>query len=224
MGEGLDDEAGLAERAPDEGGIRAGELAYGPDAKVVELVLRGGPHVEEVSHRSLPHEVAGVVRKHLHVTVRLVVVASELGEDLVPRVPDGARYAKLVLYAIGDGGRDGADVASPQTDGPREVEPRLVGTKGLHEVRVVIVDAACRVRVATVELVARRDDHRVRTGLTRLPERHGRLDAATLCLVARCQHNAMPELLVSAHDKRAPPELGPLRLLDARIEGVHVTV
>ena len=221
-GERAQHKAHLPETAAQKLRRGARELADAVDARRVQLGARGRPHVQKVAHRRVPDEPPVVLRRDGGDRVGLAQVAAEFREHLVPRHADGHRAAQLRFDAPADLGRHAQGVAARKRKRPGEVEPALVEAERLHEVGVLAVDAPRQLRVAPVHVVARRHRHEPRALRARLPQRLARFHAGLLRTRALREHDAMARLLAPAHHERHAAQLGPLGLLDARIERVHV--
>lgn len=202
----------------------ARELAYRVDARGVQLALRGGPYVEQVAHRGLPYDLAVVLPRYHRDGIGLLVVAAELGEDLVPRHPDRHADAELGDHALAylAGYLGGGEPEAPA--GARDVEPSLVGSEGLYAVGVIVVDLPGSPRHVHVEPVVRGHDDEAGACLPRLPQRHRGLDAGALGYEVLREHDAVARLLVAADDHGLAAQLGPCLALDLRVAAVYVAV
>ena len=200
------------------------QLPDGMDVRPVQLALGGRPHVQKLAHRRRPYEVAVVRPVYDGDGIGLLVVAAELREHFVPAHPDGHRAPQLVLHAAADlaGNLVGVPAVPPHRSG--DVEPALVQAEGLYQVGVLVVYLARHLRVPAIQSIARRQHHHVRAFPARLPKRFGRLDAVGLRLSALREHDAVAQLLLTRHHHGPAAQLGPLGLLHAGVEGVHVAM
>ena len=214
----------LAQRAPQQLAVGAGQLSDGADSQVLELAGRSRAHIKQFAHGGGPDHLTGVVGRDDGEAVGLVVVAAELGEDLVPADADRDGDAQLADHALRYLARHEQCLASLQVDRAGEVEPGLVEAEGLHEVGVLVVDLARQTRVTHIEAIAWRHHDGVGTGAAGLPQGGARLDATAFGWVAGREHDAMAALLVAAHDDGKPTQLGALGHLDRCVEAVHVHV
>ena len=152
------------------------------------------------------------------------MIGAELRKDLVPRDANARREAELVLHALRYLPRDEQGTPARKLRRMRDVQPGLIQAKGLHEVRVLIVQLSGQARIPLVEPVARRHHDGIGAGPARLPQRRAGLHASALCRIACGEHDAVAVLLVAANNDGKAAQLGPLGHFDRCVEAVHVDV
>ena len=198
------------------------QVPYGLVARRVELAGGGGADVDHLGCRHGPGDIAVVLARDRDDPVPGVGVASELGEHLVPRHPDGDREPELVLHAARYLIRHEHRVAPEEMQGARQVDPGLVEPERLHEVGVLVVDHSGEARVALVGGVVRRHDDELRALLPGLPYRLRRLHAASLGLSRLGEDDPVSALRVAGDGHRPSAQARVEVLRDGCVESVHV--
>ncbi len=151
--------------------------------------------------------------------VGLSHLRAELCEQLVVRDADGGGEAGAVADPPLDLARHVGAVAE-EPDAAGDVEESLVQRQAFHLVRELAKHLEYLRRDLAVALEARRHDHRMRTAPECLAHRHRGVHAEAAHLVARGRDHAAAA--GAADDQRLARELGPVVLLDGRVERVHV--
>ena len=151
----------------------------------------------------------------------LSISDAELREQLVVRHADGGREPGAVADPLLDLARH-VLAAAEQAGAAGDVEEGLVEREPLDLVGELAEHLEHLRRDLAVALEARRHDDRLRAAPQRLAHRHRGMHAEAADLVARGGDHAAPA--GAADDHRLARELGPVVLLDGRVERVHVDV
>ena len=143
--------------------------------------------------------------------------ARDLREELRPGDADRDRQTDALAHRaskpLGD-----LDGLTGDPAHAAHVEERLVDRQSLDERRDVVEDPVGRLARRGVGVHPRRNDDRVRAEAPRPAERHRRLHAEGLRLVARREDHA------GADDHRPPAQARVVALLDRRVERVQIRV
>jgi hypothetical protein len=154
-------------------------------------------------------------------SVGLVPVAAQLGQELVGRDAHRGRDPGLGADAPLDEGRDGGRRAE-QARAAGHVEEGLVDGERLDQRRDALADREDALAHLGIALEAALDDGGLRA--QPLGTGHGHRGTASEAprLVARRRDDAARAVVPDEH--RTAAQLGPVELLDRRVEGVHVHV
>ena len=200
------------------------QVPYGLVSGGMELSHRCGTDVDHLRCRHGPCEIPVVVPRDSDDSVARIVVAAELGEDLVPGDADGHGKPELGLHSLRYLPRHEHGIASEQRKRSSHIDPRLVQAEGLNPVCVIVVDHARELRVPLVRRVVRRHNNEIGTLLPRLPYGLGCLHANSLGLARLREDDAIPLFRVACDRDRLATQRWIEVLCNRRIEGVHVYV
>ena len=200
------------------------QVSYGLVSCGMELSHRCGTDVDHLRHRHGPREVPIVVPRDGDDPVARIIVAAELGEDLVPGDADGHGEPELGLHSLRYLPRHEHRVASEQRKRSGHVDPRLVQAEGLNPVRVIVVDHARELRVSLVRRVVRRHDDKAGAFPPRLPYGLGCLHASSLGLARLREDDAVPLFRIARDRDRLAAQRRIEVLRDRCVESIHVYV
>ena len=187
-----------------QAGLR--KLADGVYPVPAQLAGGGRTDVEQVGDRQRPHHGAVILPCDEGGGVGLLIVAAQLGEDLVEGYPHRSGKAQLPPNPGADVVRDGL-ARSEEPGAAAHVQPALVQPEGLHAVGIGDIDVPDRRGELQVAVVAGRDDHEVPAPLAGLPDGLPGLHAAPLGLLGLGQDNAVPRRGIAADRHRPAAQL-----------------
>ena len=82
--------------------VRIREIANGQDAALKQLILGSAAYIKKILHRQRPHDIPIVLFRNYGNSIRLFVIAAQLGKDLVVGHPNLYRDPQLKLYSLAD--------------------------------------------------------------------------------------------------------------------------
>ena len=206
-------------------GCRIGcrQLADGVDTDARELGCGRLAHVQQVAHRLRPDQFPIVFAGKDGHSVRLLVVAAQLGKDFVERYADGYGQSQFLFDPRADGLGNGLPV-SEQLPTASHVQKGFVQAHRLNLAGVVQINLAYSLGKPVVLVEMRGHDDQIGTLTPRRPQRFRRADAVLLGQRIGCQHDAVPCLLVAAHGDRLVCEGRIISNLHRSVKRVQITV
>jgi hypothetical protein len=200
---------------------KSGELADRLDADGVQPLLGFFADAPDPSDRQRGEKLRDAIGSHDDQTVRLAVVAGELGEELVRRDADRSREPHLAFDA-------GLDLAgnfgsrAEQFLAAGHIQKRLIQAQRLDQGGERKQEFANLSTDLGVVLHAHGQENRLRAEPSSSGDRHRAVDAEGTSLVRRgTDHTPSAE---ATDDDRPLSKFGPIALLDGRIKGVHIDV
>ena len=197
------------------------QVGTSEDAHAVHRLGSLGSHEPELLDAQRVDEVLRAAGVDGAQSVRLALVAGNLGEELVVahsrRGGEVEALLDLRLYLSGDVNGEGyARLVVGH------VEERLVERDGLHKLGVLMENGMHLPRHLLIHLVTARHNYQVGAHALGKAHRHRRVHAKGARLVARCGHHA--SLAVVPNGDGLATQLGVVALLHRREKGVHVDV
>ena len=154
-----------------------GQLPDGVYAVLMQQLPGGTAHIQQIAHRQGPDDALPVFPGDHRGGVRLLVVAAQLGKDLVEADAHGEGQPQFFLNAPPKRVRQCPGVAAEQMEGVGDIQPALVDAEGLHQVGVFVIDGVDFFGIYPVQIVMGRQQHQVRAFFLSLPDGFGRLNA-----------------------------------------------
>ena len=213
--------AGVAQPGGEPAARRRREIAHLAEPERVQAGLELRSDAPQPGHRERGEEGPGLLRPDLRWPFGLARSEAIFATNLHEAMPAEAGRPTSAAISRAEPAGDLGRWPEERLRGGH-VQERLVERERLDERRVAFEDGEHLLAGLGVGREARRHHDRLGRQPQRPRHRHGAPDAEGAHLVARGQHHAA--LRVAADDDRPAAQLGPVALLDGRVEGVHVHV
>ena len=194
------------------------QLADGINAVSVQLAGGGRADAQKITARQGPHHPVVVFPADNRHRVRLFIIRTQFGKDLVKADPHADGNAQFRLYPTANFLGDlfsGAVIAG-------HIQPVLVQPERLNIVAVILIDPPCHLGKAHIQREVRRYHHQLRALLPRLPQRLPRHQAVAGGNLVFRQDNSVAALCAAAHRHRLVSQLRAVQALHRGIKLVAI--
>ena len=132
IGVGMELQAHFAKKRLQRIRAAGSQLADGLHAIRFEKLFGGAAHVQKVSHRQRPYELLPIFTGDHSGGVRLAVIASKFGKDLVEANAYGECQPQFPPDTCTQGVRKSFGISAKEVQGMGHIQPAFVNAKGLH--------------------------------------------------------------------------------------------
>ena len=220
-GKSREDQSDLPENALQKERICPGKISDRQDPVPVKLALCRSSYEEKVRYRALPDNMPVVIPVDHCNGVRLSVVRSELGKDLVPADAYAHRDPEFMPDPVRDP-RCQFRAAPEAFPAPRAVYPALVEAVGFHKIRILPVDFPCLFRKAHIQVHSGGKNDQPGACLSRLPQCLPGLHSGSLRCVIGCQDDPVSLFRISSDCQRPACQFRMVEHLHTGVEAVAV--
>ena len=185
---------------------------------------RRPPHIQQVGDRQWPDDVLKILRGNQGGGVGLLIVAAQLGENLIEGHAHGDGQAQLSAHLAPDAVGQGYTVPAEQMESACHVQPALINAKGLHQISKPFIQGVDSLGHSPIFVMVGGQQHQVRAFLPGLPDGFRRLDPKSLGPLVFCQDNAVAALGIAAHRHRLILEFWVFEQFHRSVKAVTITV